>query len=339
MHSVNDIRGQGSMHGRARRWLAACAIAAPGALLLAACAATPPDPLASTWPTPVQCLLTSNGVAVSAHRGGPVGPENSLSAMAASIAAGVAILELDVALTRDGAVVLLHDRTLDRTTTGTGPVAAATLAGLRSLRLKDRSGQVTDEPLPTLAEALALARGRAVVSIDFKPASRPSDPSYPADMRALVSAVGREVQASGSVRQVTLIVYSAADAALVQAVAPWATQSISADSEAELAAYRRAGVRPEGSLVFAGVLRDPAVLPGPVADSGLATIVGTLGAPGRRLDDVFAADGDLSEYAGLVRGGAEVIATDAAIAAQGALAEALGPEPLERARACLLAGG
>lgn len=266
-----------------------------------------------------------------------MGPENSLAAIRASIAAGVAILELDVALTQDGAVVLLHDRTLDRTTTGTGPVALATLAGLGDLRLKDRSGQVTDEPLPTLAEALALAQGRAVVSVDFKPPSRPSDPSYQADMRALVTAVARVVQAASASSQVTLIVYNPADAALVSAVAPWATQSISADSTAELAAYRRVGVEPGRALVFAGVLRDPAVLPEPVTDSRLVTIVGTLGAPGRRLDDAFAADGDLSEYAGLVRGGADVIATDAAIAAQGALVAAFGPAPLERARTCLLA--
>lgn len=317
----------------------AIVICMAGAGLLAGCAGgsgqgQPPGNLSAG----VSCLNEAGGIAVSAHRGGPVGPENSLAAMRASIAAGVAILELDVALTRDGAVVLLHDRTLDRTTTGTGPVAGATLAELRGLRLKDRGGQVTDQPLPTLAEALALAQGRAVVSIDFKPASRPSDPTYQADMRALVSAVARTVEAAGASGQVTLIVYNAADAALVRDVAPWATQSISADTRAELAAYRSAGVRPQTALVFAGVVRDPAVLPEPVADSGLVTIVGTLGAPGRRLDDVFAADGDLSEYAGLVRGGADVIATDAAIAAQAALVQSLGPAPLDRARSCLLAG-
>lgn len=320
--------------------LFACRAAFAGLTLVGACAGAPAVGGAVRQAVaPSVCLSAPESIAVSAHRGGPVGPENSLAAMRASIAAGVAILELDVALTRDGAVVLLHDRTLDRTTTGTGPVALATLAGLRDLRLKDRSGQVTDEPLPTLTEALALARGRAVISIDFKPASRPSDPSYPADMRNLVSAVARDVQAAGAARQVTLIVYSPADAALVRAVAPWATQSISADTASGLAAYRAAGVGPEQSLVFAGVLRDPAVLPEPVADGRIATIVGTLGAPGRRLDDVFAADGDLSEYAGLVQGGADVIATDAAIAAQDALAAALGPAPLERARSCLLAGG
>lgn len=310
-----------------------------GAVLLAACAGSrEPGQLPTSLPAGPRCLVQVGGIAVSAHRGGPVGPENSLAAMRASMDAGVGVLELDVALTRDGAVVLLHDRTLDRTTTGTGPIAETTLAGLEGLRLKDRSGQVTDEPVPTLAEALVLARGRAVISIDFKPRSRPSDPAYQADMRALVQAVARTVQAEGAARQVTLIVYSAADAALVRDIAPWATQSISADSAAELDAYRAAGVSPEGSLVFAGVLRDPAILPGPVADSRLATIVGTLGAPGRRLDDAFAADGDLSEYADLVRGGADLIATDAAIAAQGALAAALGPEPLARGRACLLGG-
>lgn len=331
-------------------------MAAVSALVLtAACAAE----LADAHPTPVLtlvvpqaadqasallrlappvCLAAPHAVAVSAHRGGPEGPENSLTAMRASMAARVAILELDVALTRDGAVVLLHDRTLDRTTTGSGPVASASLADVRALRLRDRGGQVTDEPVPTLAEALAVARNKAVISIDFKPPSRPSDPGYRADMQALVSAVARDVLAAGAERQVTLIVYAPTDAALVSELAPWARQSISADSPAELDAYRQAGVDPATALVFTGVLRDPAVLPSLLTDSGLATIVGTLGAPGRRLDDAFAADGDLSEYLGLVRGGAEVIATDAAIAAQRTLEASLGPGSLDRARLCLLFG-
>jgi glycerophosphoryl diester phosphodiesterase len=68
----------------------------------------------------------------------------------------------------------------------------------------------------------------------------------------------------------------------------------------------------------------------------MPVIVGTLGREGQRLDDLFAADGDVGEYADLVRGGADVIATDAALAAQATLSAALSPEAMGAAAACLM---
>jgi len=95
---------------------------------------------------------------IAAHRGGAaLWPENSLLAFRNALALGVDLLELDVHLSADGEVVVLHDATLDRTTTGHGPVREATTATLASLRLRARDGHVTDEPIPTLAQVLDLA--------------------------------------------------------------------------------------------------------------------------------------------------------------------------------------
>lgn len=95
---------------------------------------------------------------LAAHRGGALlWPENSLLAFRNAIALGVDFLELDVHLSKDGEVVVIHDPTLDRTTTGTGAVRDLTLAELRTLRLKDKDGKVTDEAIPTLDEVLALS--------------------------------------------------------------------------------------------------------------------------------------------------------------------------------------
>ena len=95
---------------------------------------------------------------VAAHRGGAgLWPENSLLAFRNALALGVDFLEFDVHLTADGEVVVLHDATLDRTTTGRGPVREITLAALAPLRLRARDGHVTDEPMPTLAQVLDLA--------------------------------------------------------------------------------------------------------------------------------------------------------------------------------------
>lgn len=98
------------------------------------------------------------GPLLAAHRGGSLRwPENSLLAFRNAIALGVDFLELDVHLSRDREVVVIHDPVLDRTTTGAGAVGDQTLAELRKLRLRDREGNATDEVIPTLAGAVELA--------------------------------------------------------------------------------------------------------------------------------------------------------------------------------------
>jgi glycerophosphoryl diester phosphodiesterase len=93
-----------------------------------------------------------------AHRGGAAQwPENSLTAFRGAIALGARLLELDVHRTADGRVAVIHDPTLERTSTGTGPVAACTGADLRRVRLRGPDGAPTDDHVPTLDEVLALA--------------------------------------------------------------------------------------------------------------------------------------------------------------------------------------
>jgi glycerophosphoryl diester phosphodiesterase len=117
---------------------------------------------ASAEPTPV--------VMVAAHRGGAqLWPENSLLAFRNATALGADYLEFDVHETRDGELVVIHDATLDRTTTGAGPVRARTLAELRTLRLKDRTGTVTGEIVPTLDEVVRLgAEGGRQLLLEIK---------------------------------------------------------------------------------------------------------------------------------------------------------------------------
>lgn len=106
----------------------------------------------------------------AAHRGGALlWPENSLLAFRSATAMGADYLELDVHLTRDDEVVVIHDPTLDRTTTGAGPVRDRTLAELAPLRLRDRTGALTDEQIPTLDQVVALAvAGKRQVLLEIK---------------------------------------------------------------------------------------------------------------------------------------------------------------------------
>lgn len=100
---------------------------------------------------------------VVAHRGlQEHAPENSLAAIEAAIAAGFRSIEVDVRASADGDAYLLHDAALNRTTGGFGRISVQGRASLRHVRLADGS------PLPRLAEALDLARGRVVLCLDIK---------------------------------------------------------------------------------------------------------------------------------------------------------------------------
>ena len=79
-------------------------------------------------------LLDPDARLVIAHRGSSAeAPENTLLAFEAAVRRGADAVELDVRLTADGAPVVIHDATLDRTTDRSGPVAALTLAELRAV--------------------------------------------------------------------------------------------------------------------------------------------------------------------------------------------------------------
>jgi glycerophosphoryl diester phosphodiesterase len=113
----------------------------------------------------------SNVVLIAAHRGAHLeAPENSMPAFRKAIELGIDIIELDVRCTKDGKLVLMHDRTVNRTTNGSGPVDSFTFEEIRKLRLK-HNGQVTDEQIPTLEEALLLAKGKILVDLDIKTAA------------------------------------------------------------------------------------------------------------------------------------------------------------------------
>ncbi|WP_260600235.1 glycerophosphodiester phosphodiesterase family protein [Sphingomonas endolithica] len=102
----------------------------------------------------------------------PATPENSLAGLENCIRLGVDMAEVDVRRTSDGELVMLHDETLDRTTTGQGYVSATSLAKLRTLRLRDNLGgrnvAQTEHGIPTLGEMLRAAHGRILLNLDIK---------------------------------------------------------------------------------------------------------------------------------------------------------------------------
>lgn len=109
----------------------------------------------------------SNYVLVAAHRGDWRNwPENSLQGIQSAIDMGVDIIELDLKMTKDSVLVVCHDAKVDRTTTGKGYVKNMTYDSIQTFWLRAGHGVKTGLKMPTLREALALCKDKAVVNID-----------------------------------------------------------------------------------------------------------------------------------------------------------------------------
>ncbi|MGQ0722784.1 MAG: glycerophosphodiester phosphodiesterase [Candidatus Eiseniibacteriota bacterium] len=104
------------------------------------------------------------------HRGARAkAPENTLAAFRQALVDGADGIELDVRATGDGAAVLLHDETLDRTTSGRGPLASLSAAEVRALDAGSWFGEKwARERVPTLAEVLDEFLGRTVLAVELK---------------------------------------------------------------------------------------------------------------------------------------------------------------------------
>ncbi len=256
---------------------------------------------------------------ISAHRAQPEADgyaENSLKSMQHLMDQGLFILELDVAKSQDGTLFLFHDDELDRLTVHRGAVTRRVWSDLDTMRLRDHNGKLTKQTPPTLAEALAAARGKALVSLDPKGG-------------VSLQEIWEEVERAGMSTTVALILYDAADFAewaSLHALGPISYTAENALQVEQLAQesrelYARLGVSPFRSresfpaLVFAGVgPAKPQVL-AKAEELNLKTLVATFGA----LDSAALVDKG-ETYRQLAAAGVSIIATNRPMAAHRALA-------------------
>lgn len=106
-------------------------------------------------------------VMVAVHRGDwRYAPENSIEAIKHCIEMGADIVELDLQLTKDSVLIVMHDSKLDRTTNGKGNVSDHTYAEIQKLVLKNGCGIKTKEKVPTLEEAMLVAKDQILVNLD-----------------------------------------------------------------------------------------------------------------------------------------------------------------------------
>jgi glycerophosphoryl diester phosphodiesterase len=103
-------------------------------------------------------------VLVAAHRGDwRNAPENSIHALQLCLKGGVDIMETDVAKTKDGVLILMHDTKVDRTTSGTGLVRELTWDYLKNLTLKQGQGGPTEEHIPTFEAYMLAVKGKPIL--------------------------------------------------------------------------------------------------------------------------------------------------------------------------------
>jgi glycerophosphoryl diester phosphodiesterase len=124
-----------------------------------------------------------------AHRGASAyAPENTIAAFDKAVEQGADAIELDLHLSRDGELVVIHDDTLDRTTDGSGPVHQRSLAELMRLDAGRWFGEAfAGERIPTLSEVLDRFVGRIPLALEVKAGSD----FFPGIEETLVSALRR----------------------------------------------------------------------------------------------------------------------------------------------------
>jgi len=231
---------------------------------------------------------------ISAHRGGPSEgfPENALETFENNFRKQPLIIECDVRSTKDGVLVLMHDETLDRTTTGRGKLLDIEFADLKKLQLKDVSGEVTPYRIPTLDEALTWGAGKVIFTLDVK-----REVSY----AAVLDAIRRHHAESYCV----IITYSASQAAAVHQLAPNVMISASIQSATDLLRLNDHSIPDTRLLAFVGTHEADQALYDLLHEHGILCILGTMG----NLDKQAATRGD-SVYTALIERGADILSTD-----------------------------
>ena len=230
---------------------------------------------------------------ISAHRGSPAEgfPENSLAAFQRAYDLGAGIIECDVRSTADGFLVLMHDKSLDRTTDGRGLLHEKTLAELQSLHLLDTEGELTAERIPLLGDVLKWAKDKVVLTLDLK--------------HVEASHILNVIRQNRAEDRVVLIVYNFEDMMHYHDLAPHLMMSVSAGTLESLKTLFSYGVPADRLMIFTGVSEPEAAVYDLIHEQGIYTILGTM----HNLDNKAVSEGH-AVYRDLYRKGADILSTD-----------------------------
>ncbi|WP_179320388.1 glycerophosphodiester phosphodiesterase family protein [Winogradskyella helgolandensis] len=238
---------------------------------------------------------------ISVHRGGKGlvnYPENALETLKYVNDSIVAIYEIDVAQTKDGQLVLLHDSSIDRTTTGSGKVADLTYNELKEFNLKDDHGNETAFKIPLFSDVLTWSvKHNVILTVDIK-----KTVSQETVINAIRTAKAEDVS--------IIITYDVEQAITAYKLAPELLLSVSARNNDEFDRLLEGGIPKNSMLAFTGTRLSDASLFKRLHDNNIVCVLGTLG----NLDKSAEAKGD-SLYRQWKENGADIIATDRPFAA------------------------
>lgn len=236
---------------------------------------------------------------ILAHRGGPEATEteNSLETFRHTYdQVPDAIIEMDVRMTQDSVLVLLHDDEIDRATTGKGSLKAMTWAELRTVFLRDLRGQPTRQRIPLFDEVLRWGAGNVVMAIDTKPGGHLQ--------KVMQAIVDHKAQHS-----VFIICYSVDDALRLRKQYPdvWVALGFNGADHGET--LRKAGLSLHHLIALAS--RQESGFYRRLHQDGIPCTAGTYG-PGN-LDEKPLAEA-AAEYRKIVQTGADILTTDRPVA-------------------------
>lgn len=245
---------------------------------------------------------------VSAHRGGGAYtgfPENAIQSFEYILRYTPAIIECDVAMTKDSVLILLHDNTLDRTTTCTGQVAQSNWNDIQSCYLEDNKGRETPFKVPTFEQTLAWSKNKAVLTVDVKRG---------VPFREIINRI-EQYEAED---YAAVITYNLQDAKLLYDSNPNLMLSISISDETKLQETLQTGIPPKNIIAFTGTRAPSPDLNKKLHELGILTIFGTLGS----LDKQAAASSrkkSIEMYRQYIEDGVDILATDRPIEAAKAI--------------------
>lgn len=232
---------------------------------------------------------------ISAHRGGPMAgfPENAIETFENATTYQPIIIEFDVALSKDSALVIMHDDKLDRTSTGTGLIGNYTYAELQKFRLKDDNGKETSFKIPTLDQVLTWGKNKVLFTIDLKKG---------VPYAKIIASVRKTKSESNAI----IITYNANQAAEVHRLAPDLMISASARSVADIERLNQMGVPNHRIVAFVGTSAPDKAVYEYLHGKGITCILGTMG----NLDKSAIANPNQKVYEKLVANGADILSSD-----------------------------
>jgi glycerophosphoryl diester phosphodiesterase len=238
----------------------------------------------------------SNYPNISVHRGGKGlknYPENCLETLQYVSDSISAIYEIDVAQTKDGKLILMHDNSIDRTTNGSGAVKNLTYKELNTYNLRDDYGNETSFKIPLFSDVLRWSKANNIIlTVDIKRG---------VSQKQVIKAINQANAKDNCI----IITYDVAQAQSAYKLAPDIMLSVSARNHKELDRLLETEIPTENMIAFTGTRLSNASLYKRLHDEDILCILGTLG----NLDKQAEARGS-HMYQRWKKFGVDIIATD-----------------------------